>query len=148
MRTYTAVLAFTCDGQKVAMVKKNAKRFADLGGKWNGIGGGIEIGEAPASAAAREFTEETGLPITKDDLVGFEHQRFNILTPSEVHIYWYAAWLPEQVVLPPENDVGELLGLVQVRQVQPFDPVFCPNLGYLVPKAWTYLNTEQLDRPC
>ena len=37
---------------------------------WFTIGGGIEAGEAPAQAAARELFEETGLRVDASDLVG------------------------------------------------------------------------------
>jgi len=38
------------------------------GGYWHGVAGGIEEGESPAEAAARELAEETGLETTPTDL--------------------------------------------------------------------------------
>ncbi|HEY2935645.1 MAG TPA: NUDIX domain-containing protein [Gaiellaceae bacterium] len=38
------------------------------GGYWHGVAGGIEEGESPAEAAARELAEETGLEATPADL--------------------------------------------------------------------------------
>jgi len=38
------------------------------GGYWHGVAGGIEEGESPAEAAARELAEETGLERAPTDL--------------------------------------------------------------------------------
>jgi len=38
------------------------------GGYWHGVAGGIEDGESPAEAAARELAEETGLEVVPADL--------------------------------------------------------------------------------
>jgi 8-oxo-dGTP pyrophosphatase MutT (NUDIX family) len=38
------------------------------GGYWHGVAGGIEDGESPPEAAARELAEETGLEATPADL--------------------------------------------------------------------------------
>ena len=39
-------------------------RALSLGGTWSNIGGSLEPDEAPLAGAAREFTEEVGLPVT------------------------------------------------------------------------------------
>lgn len=147
MKTFVAVLAFNGMGTHVAMVKKNSK-FAHLAGKLNGIGGHVELGESPIGAALREFHEETGVSILKDNMIGFEVQRFEILMPHEHHIYWYTCYLPHDHSLPAVNDAGEELHMVPRDWVKPgLDSMYCPNIGYLVPKAWTILTTPILDRP-
>ena len=40
------------------------ERSPDRGGYWNLVAGGVEAGETPAQAAARELKEETGLDAT------------------------------------------------------------------------------------
>lgn len=59
---YVAGLMFSEDKKTVAMVLKN--RPAWQAGLFNAIGGKIEEGEAPATAMAREFLEETGVETT------------------------------------------------------------------------------------
>jgi 8-oxo-dGTP pyrophosphatase MutT (NUDIX family) len=43
-------------------------RSESQGGYWHGVAGGIEDGESPAEAAARELAEETGLVAEPVDL--------------------------------------------------------------------------------
>jgi len=56
---YAATLAFSPDLRKVVLIQK--KRPEWLAGKWTIIGGNIEDGEIPVTAAMRELAEESGL---------------------------------------------------------------------------------------
>jgi len=154
---FVATLAFSASGEFVAMVKKQTKTLPHLNGRWNGIGGKMESGESPVGAAMREFTEETGIVVTKEDMVFVEHQRFvnGVGVPDGRYcegdeIYWYATILPSFSNLPWVNDAGEKLRWMRVEeedmQVEPGFPL-CPNLDYLIPKAIVFLRTPYLDRP-
>jgi 8-oxo-dGTP pyrophosphatase MutT (NUDIX family) len=55
-----AILCYIFKGGKVLLQKKS-KGFGK--GKWNGPGGKVNQGEAPAIAAKREVMEETGLVV-------------------------------------------------------------------------------------
>ena len=148
MRSFTAVLTFKRYDSVVALVRKNTKgKLPHLDGRWNGIGGKIEIGESPVGAVMRELREETGIVVEKNDMVMIEHQRFDILTPSAHEIYWYAARVSNKTDLPPANDVGESLKWVPVKWVLEGALELCPNVDYLVPKAIVFLRTPYLDRP-
>lgn len=154
---FVATLAFS-NGALVALVKKRSLKLPHLDGKWNGIGGKMEVGESPVGAAMREFTEETGIEVKKENIVFIEHQRF--LTGVRMtdtarycigdEIYWYATELPWGTSLPATNDVGESLGYFDVRTVTGFGVEglpLCPNVGYLTLKAFTFLSTPYLDLP-
>jgi 8-oxo-dGTP pyrophosphatase MutT (NUDIX family) len=156
---YVGVFAFSCKETMIALVQKNTKKIPHLNGRWNGIGGKMEIGESPVGAAMREFEEETGLTILKDNMVFVEHQRFygGIALGDGRYcqgdeIYWYAVNQIEGADwhLPRANDVGENLAWVPVRNLRNMEQYgrLCPNLGYLIPKAITFLRTPYLDRPC
>jgi 8-oxo-dGTP pyrophosphatase MutT (NUDIX family) len=66
---YAATLAFSQDLRKVALIKKNRPEW--LAGKWNAIGGNVDPGEHPASAASRELREEAGVYVEPQDLLPF-----------------------------------------------------------------------------
>jgi 8-oxo-dGTP diphosphatase len=57
-------LIFLFNNSDVLLIKQNQNKKPGFG-KWNGIGGHIERGEEPFTAAKREIGEETGLIITK-----------------------------------------------------------------------------------
>lgn len=148
IKLYVGTFVFKHDDTLVALVRKDTKgKLPFLDGLWNGIGGKMEVGESPVGAAMRELREETGLVIEKDDMVPIEHQRFDILTDNEHHIYWYAARVHRDTLLPKENDVGEALQWVPVEWLSHEWWRLCPNVPYLVPKGATYLQTERLARP-
>lgn len=144
---YTAMLAFSDDLAQVLLVKK-VSTIPWLNGRWNGVGGKLEIGESPIGGAIREFTEETTIPVHKDDVVNVEHQRFvQVVKEKSYEIYWYAVRVPALWRrVEPANDVGELLSLFDANGAFSGEG-FCPNVEYLVPKARVMLRTPYLDRP-
>src|SRR5574341_1124588 len=117
---FVGTFAFKSSESYAALVQKRSKKLPHLDGKWNGIGGKMDIGESPVGAAMREFRDETRIVITKDEMVFVEHQRFvngcgggpnggRYCEGDE--IYWYAAriddWNGAYAPLPYANDVGE-----------------------------------------
>ena len=60
---YTVCFLFTDNGNHVLMQRKDRTQFA---GRYNGVGGKIEPGEAPLEGARREIREETGLKVKLD----------------------------------------------------------------------------------
>lgn len=58
VQPYTVIVLLNGDGSKVLLTKKDRTSFA---GMLNGVGGKIEVGEAPMDGAYREIKEETAL---------------------------------------------------------------------------------------
>jgi len=54
-------LCYIIDDKKLLMLKKSVGLFG--GGKWNGLGGKISVGESPKQACIREVYEESGLNV-------------------------------------------------------------------------------------
>ena len=62
-------ISFIVRQDEVLLIKLPSDR-AGWSGRYNGIGGHVEIGEDPASAARREVLEETGLKLLDQHLCG------------------------------------------------------------------------------
>lgn len=61
MATIVATLTYIRHQGKTLMLHRNKKNQDYHRGKYNGIGGKVEIGESPEECALREIAEETGL---------------------------------------------------------------------------------------
>lgn len=88
MQRYVAGLAFSDDGTRVALVRKN--RPAWQAGFLNAIGGKIEPGELPLDAMVREFAEEAGLLTGPGDWA-----HVVTLAGQDFEVYFYKAFLHE-----------------------------------------------------
>ncbi|MBI1977389.1 MAG: 8-oxo-dGTP diphosphatase [Candidatus Omnitrophica bacterium] len=65
-----ATLCYIKKDNKTLMMNRN-KRAGDIhGGKWNGLGGKIRLGETPEECVIREVKEESGLTIQNPSLRG------------------------------------------------------------------------------
>lgn len=62
MTTFVTTLVFNTHLNSVLLVKKNRGPECVIG-TWTAIGGKVEEGETPASAAAREVKEEAGVEV-------------------------------------------------------------------------------------
>ncbi len=72
------------DGKVLAL--RRSKDASSFQGFWNFPGGGIEKGETPEEAAAREVKEESGLDVNPDKLKSLGDYEFPYL-----HIYYFEA---------------------------------------------------------
>src|SRR4051812_2814241 len=59
-----AVLIYAWRGDEVLMIRRDSGRPGDYhAGKWNGLGGKLELDESPVEGARRELREEAGLDL-------------------------------------------------------------------------------------
>jgi 8-oxo-dGTP diphosphatase len=66
-----ATLCYLRQGGKTLMIHRIKKENDIHQGKWNGLGGKMELGETPEECAVREIYEESGLRVSKLALKGF-----------------------------------------------------------------------------
>ncbi len=89
------------DGRVLAM-RRAADRQAGPG-LWETLSGRLQLGEAPASAVAREIAEECGLPVTVDPRPVTAYQARRAGEPMVVVVFRADAG-PGEVVRTPEHD--------------------------------------------
>ena len=99
-------------GFKVLMLRRAAG--VRCTGAWEGVHGSIESGESPEDAAAREFAEETGLPLGR--LYSIGTNPFYVPSRKTVQVaVVFAAWTDSRISprLAEEHDAFEWLGLAE-----------------------------------
>lgn len=101
------------------MLYRNKKPDDPNEGKWLGIGGRIEEGEAPAECNLREVLEETGLRLRSAHYHGVIHFRADTYEDEDMYLYSSSDFVPadDEAALrysgtgiydPPECNEGEL----------------------------------------
>ena len=77
------------------------KKAGFAAGKYNGIGGKVETGEALVEAAIRELEEEVGIKAAREDLEAVGHLRFLFREKPEwnqtVHAFLVRTWTGKPV---------------------------------------------------
>ena len=65
-----ATLIYLMDGEQVLMLERVKKKGDIHIGKWNGLGGKVELGESIKNCAIRELKEESGLSAERFEFAG------------------------------------------------------------------------------
>lgn len=81
---YVVGFLFSNDHRWVTLIKKNRPEWQ--AGKYNGVGGKVEAGEAVQDAMVREFREETGVSTKWNDW-----KEFALLTGDNATVYVFKA---------------------------------------------------------
>lgn len=140
---YVCGFLFDLDFQQVALIQKN--RPPHQAGKYNGLGGKIELGEQPEDAMTREFYEESGLLVT--------HWKPFARIEGDGWVSYFV-FANDERVLQVQSMEDQEVCCVKIEEL-PFLPLM-PNLHWLIPlckdenlffATITYANPN-IPHPC
>jgi 8-oxo-dGTP diphosphatase len=130
---YVVGLLFSEDRESVALVHKNRPEWQ--AGKWNGVGGKVELGERVEEAMRREFLEEAGVSLPSREWLVRWRQFATISgsekTPGEVTFQVHYFLCFSDAILNLETCTDEPVGLWPVDGL----PETVTNLRWLVQMA-------------
>lgn len=111
-KTIQSVTCFLHCGDDYLFIHRT-KRFNKVdGGRLNGIGGKVKVGETFQGAAIREIEEETGLVIKPEDCVLKAIGRLEEGYSEDWVVCFFVIEVPDKKLpLGPENDEGQLVWL-------------------------------------
>jgi 8-oxo-dGTP pyrophosphatase MutT (NUDIX family) len=132
---YVVGLAFSGQRDRVVLIKKKRGPEA-LIGKWNGVGGHVEPGEAPQMAMSREFLEEAGVA-TPPSI--WEH--FLTLRGQDWVVYFYHV-VDDQVASAARTTEDELVGAFYVLGLP---SNLARNLRWIIPMALGHRDDHVLQ---
>lgn len=131
VKQYVLGFAFSEDREYVTLIRKNRPEWQ--AGKFNGVGGKVELNEALKDAMIREFREETSVYATAWD-------QFLVLSggtkDDNFVVYCYRTFLPQKSFFLSKSVTDEEVGLLRVEQITS-DIKFplIPNLRWIIPMA-------------
>lgn len=98
-----AVLIYPKSEDKVLMIHRNGSKTGDYHlGKWNGLGGKLELDESPLECAQRELREESGLdlPVESFRILGvLQFPNFKPHKNEDWMVYVFSAAVPVGLIL-------------------------------------------------
>lgn len=133
MARYVCGLAFSEDGKDVALIQKKGGPKYVLG-RYNGLGGKVELGEDSLSAMTREFREESGVIIPEENWDCFStlHIGGNI----NDHITFYSAFTDDIYDCRTVEDEPVIVCHVDSALQMGYNGMeLVGNLRYLIPMA-------------
>lgn len=125
-------LGFAFIGAHVVLVRKNRPEWQ--AGKLNGVGGHVESGERADEAMAREFYEETGLDVPRD-----QWRYFALLEGPGFRLDCFFTYLTDIDGL--HSPTEEEISLQFINNLYSLNVV--PNVRWLIPMAESFERGER-----
>jgi 8-oxo-dGTP diphosphatase len=123
---YVVGFLFSHDRRWVTLIKKTRPEWQ--AGKYNGVGGKVEVDEAINDAMVREFYEETGVK-TKYR----EWEEFALLRGDHGAVYVFKAFSTEHLSAVKTKTDEEIMNILVKHLLDPDEPYpMVPNLPVLL----------------
>ena len=123
-----AVLLYAFNGNEILMIQGREKD--GIPGKWNGLGGKLEVGESMLEACIREFQEEASCTTTTSQWKWLGQLYFPNFKPNKNEDWWVNVFITDldtqQRIQIPLHDPSHAEGLLQ----------FVPLSGILSLDLW------------
>ena len=123
---YVVGFLFSDDRRWVTLIRKNRPEWQ--AGKYNGVGGKVEVGEAVNDAMVREFFEETGVKTKWTDWT-----EFALLTGDNATVYVFKATSTKHLSFVKTQTDEEIMNIL-VKHILDADEPYpvVPNLPALI----------------
>lgn len=124
MRNYVVGFLFSDDMEKVLLIHKRHGPQCVVG-LWNGVGGGIEIGESPYQAMVREFEEEAGVKTREHDW-----RRLTTLVSMTAVVHFF--WMKSSELLHQTHDCTDEETRIFPSTLSGVSNMVVPNLRWMI----------------
>lgn len=131
--SYVLGFAFDEAKQNVVLIRKNKPEWQK--GKWNGVGGKVEIGENYEDAMVREFKEETGV---ETSIYDWTRYMYMCGEGWEVNVFYSV----DNRYDVSKTSTEELVERWRVDQVPHMNAI--SNLSWLIPMAINHSESSGL----
>lgn len=139
---YVCGFLFDLPWENVQLVLKNRGPACNIG-RWNGIGGRVELGEGIRAAQAREMNEEAGIYTDPTDWECFHLERFQNLDGSYDTIHFMVANLAGHRFWEFATLTDEEIRIHTTRQAASNTSEYAYNLCYLIPMAISWMTVQR-----
>ncbi len=132
-----AVLVYVEVGNKVLMIHRRDRDGDIHSGKWNGLGGKMELGESALQAARRELFEESGIDLPDDRFVArgcLHFPNFKAAKCEDWMVFLFTVKGDESLLLRKFSEIDEgvasWVDKTQINELNlwPGDRMFLPQI--------------------
>lgn len=114
-----AVLIYAERDEQWLMLNRDASNAKDYhAGKWNGLGGKLELDESPREAAAREFHEEAGISLAAEcfkPLGTLQFPNFKAHKQEDWLVFVFTVNVPEKIEAWAAGPEGNLFWVPKAK---------------------------------
>lgn len=134
-RVIPAVLVYVTCGDEVLMIQRGGRPDDFHSGKWNGLGGKLELDESPLQAAVRETREESGLELRPEEFRARGAILFPNFKPQKSEDWAVSLFAAELARKPARLAAGDEGGLHWVARARILELPLWPGDREFLPRV-------------